>query len=70
MGACLASTCEPPASGARPGGRLAEQDRLDRRQMIRGRQSTDSVTPGRFFFIWIAVVYTSSAPGSHSRVVQ
>ena len=27
-----------------------------------GRQSTVSVTPGRFFFIWMAVVKTSSTP--------
>ena len=27
-----------------------------------GRQRTVSFTPGRFFFIWMAVVYTSSTP--------
>ena len=35
-----------------------------------GRQRTVSTTAGRFFFIWIGVVYTSNAPASHRREMQ
>ena len=32
-------------------------------------QSTDTMTPGRFFFIWIGVMNASSAPASMSLVI-
>ena len=32
-------------------------------------QRTETITPGRFFFIWIGVTKASSAPASMSRVI-
>ena len=51
------------------GGRLAEEDLLHRRRSSRASQSTVTITPGRFFFIWIGVTKASSAPAAISCVV-
>ncbi len=37
--------------------------------ILASSQSTETITPGRFFFIWIGVTNASSAPASMSRVI-